>query len=176
MEKKVFLLCGKARCGKDTAAKIIKKYYNDKAIITSLSKYIKLYAMEITAWDGSDEDKPRTLLQELGTEIVREKLGKKDIYINRLLDDIDVYHYFSDIVIVKDVRFPREIELVKNKYPNTIAIHIKRINFENELDEKQKCHITEIALDSYHNFDYEIVNNEFKTLETDIENILKGIK
>ncbi len=176
MKKKVFLLCGKARCGKDTAANVIKKYYENKAIITSISKYIKLYAMEISAWTGSEIDKPRTLLQELGTDIVRDKLGKKDIYINRLLDDIDVYHYFSDIVVVKDIRFPREIELIKNKYPNTTVIHIKRINFENELDEKQKNHPTEIALDNYHNFDYEIINDDFKTLEIDIINILKGIK
>lgn len=176
MEKKVFLLCGKARCGKDTVANIIKKYYADKAIITSISKYIKLYAMEITSWTGSEIDKPRTLLQELGTDIVREKLGKKDIYINRLLDDIDVYHYFSDMVVVKDIRFPREIELVKNKYPNTITIHIKRTNFENELTKEQRNHPTEISLDNYYDFDYEIVNDNFKTLETDIINILKGIK
>jgi hypothetical protein len=176
MNKKVFLLCGKARCGKDTAAKIIKAYYDDKAIITSIAKYIKLYAMEITNWDGLDQDKPRTLLQELGTDIVREKLGKTDLYINRLLDDIDVYHYFSDIVVVKDVRFPREIELVKKKYTNVITIHIKRINFTNELDAKQQSHPTETAFDNYHDFDYEVINDDFKDLEEDIINILKGIK
>ncbi|HOP65951.1 MAG TPA: hypothetical protein PLX66_02920 [Bacilli bacterium] len=179
MEKQVFLLCGKARCGKDLAATMIKEYYENKGvrtIITSLAKYIKMYAKEITGWDGKEEDKPRTLLQELGTDVVREHLGKKDIYANRLLDDIDIYHYYAPVVVIKDVRFPEEIQIIKSKFPNALTIHIKRINFTNELTEKQKLHASEVALDNYHDFDYEIINDNQDKFKEDIINILEGIK
>lgn len=37
-------------------------------IITSFSKYIKMYAKEIIGWDGN-EPKPRKFLQDLGVTI-----------------------------------------------------------------------------------------------------------
>lgn len=179
MEKQIFLLAGKARSGKDEVSKIIKTYYEQngtKAIITSLAKYIKMYAKEISIWDGSEETKPRTLLQELGTDVIRDHLGKKDIYANRLLDDIDIYHYYADVVIIKDIRFPREIEIIKNKFPKAVLINIKRTNFENELTDIQRNHISETALDNYHDFDYEVINNHKEELELSIIKILEGIK
>ena len=43
-----------------------------KVIFSRAGKYIKFYAMEITGWDGSEESKPRELLQTLGTDVIRE--------------------------------------------------------------------------------------------------------
>ena len=123
--KKLYLLSGKARSGKDTIANIIKDYYESigkKVVITSFAKYIKMYAKEITGWNGEEATKPRTLLQELGTEIVREKLGKENIYALRMLDDIDIYNYFADVVIIKDVRFLHELETIVGYVVHRIVV------------------------------------------------------
>ena len=53
------------------------------------SSYIKMYAKEITGWNGSEDNKPRSLLQELGTDIIRKKISE-DFFINRIIDDINI--------------------------------------------------------------------------------------
>lgn len=52
--------------------------------------YIKEYAKRISDWDGNDETKPRTLLQVLGTDIIRNTIDDK-FFINRTIEDIKVY-------------------------------------------------------------------------------------
>lgn len=72
-----YIICGKARHGKDTIAEIIKEYYeqkNKKLINLQYSSYIKEYAKKISNWDGSEETKPRELLQQLGTNVIRQKI------------------------------------------------------------------------------------------------------
>ena len=64
----LFLISGKAGSGKNEVALIIKESL-DKTIITSFSKYIKLFALELTDWDGRDFDKPRQFLQEMGDKL-----------------------------------------------------------------------------------------------------------
>ena len=46
---RVFLLAGKARSGKDWSAQIIKKHV-EKAVVTSFSRYPKMYAKDISDW------------------------------------------------------------------------------------------------------------------------------
>lgn len=62
----------------------------------------------MTDWDGSEESKPRKLLQELGTDVIRNKLNKAEMFIERQLDDIEIYSYFYDAIIVPDIRLPRD--------------------------------------------------------------------
>ena len=104
---KIYLICGRARHGKDTIAGFLKKLYEEdgkKVIYSRAGKYIKFYAMEMTDWDGSEESKPRKLLQELGTDVIRNKLNKAEMFIERQLDDIEIYSYFYDAIIVPDIR------------------------------------------------------------------------
>lgn len=156
----IILLCGKARCGKDTVMSYLKDKYesnNKKVINLQFSSYIKEYAKRISDWDGSDETKPRELLQVLGTDIIRNKIDNL-FFINRIIDDIKVYKYFFDIIIISDVRFPIEIEEIKKNFNNVVSIHINRDD-SNNLTDKEKLHITEVALDNYNNYDYVINNN-----------------
>ncbi len=92
----------------------------------------------MTGWDGKEETKPRQLLQELGTDVIRNKLNKADMLIERQLDDIEIYSYFYDAIIVPDIRLPKEIDSVKAKFDNVVAIHINRINFESDLSSNQQ--------------------------------------
>lgn len=173
----IVIFSGKVRSGKDTAMNIIREKYeedNKKVINLQFSSYIKEYAKRISNWDGTDETKPRELLQELGTDIIRNKIDKY-FFINRIIDDIKVYSYFFDIIMISDARFPEEIETVKKQFKNTISIHINRPN-NDTLTDRQKVHITETALDNYSNYDY-IVNNDgtIEDLKSKLDSLYKSL-
>lgn len=168
---KIYLFCGKARHGKDTSAGYLKEIYeknNKRVIYSRAGKYIKYYAMEMSSWDGSEESKPRELLQKLGTDIIRNKLGKSEMFIQRQLDDIEIYSYFYDAIIVPDIRLPREVESIKEKFNNVVVIKIERINFDSELTTEEQKHSTETAMDNYNDYDYIIENNTLDKLREDI--------
>ena len=174
----ISLLSGKARNGKDTIAGFLKKFYEadgKKVIYSRAGKYIRYYAIEMTGWDGSEETKPRDLLQELGTEVIRNKLNKKEMFIQRQLDDIEIYSYFYDAIIVPDIRLPREIDSVKEKFDNVVTIEVNRINFDSSLTGNQKKHITETAMDNYKDFDYIVTNDTLEKLEEDIYKIYREV-
>ena len=171
---KLYLMCGKARHGKDTFSGFLKEAYEENGktlIITQLSKYIKYYAREMTGWNLTEEDKPRALLQELGTDIIREKLGKADLFINRMIDDVEIFSCFYDAIVISDVRFKKEVDDLRAAFPDLVAIHINRPNFDNGLTEEQKRHKTEIDLDDYDKFDERIVNTTLDKLKEDARNI-----
>ena len=173
--KKLFVISGRGHTGKDTTANIIKEYaasFGLKTIKLQYSSYIKMYVKNITDWDGSEETKPRELLQDLGSEI-RETI-KDTFFIDRILEDIKVYSKYYDIITITDARLPEELDLIKDVYPDTITINIQRPNFENNLSEKAKNHLTEHALDNYHNFDYVIINDSsLDDLKNKVEDIIK---
>ena len=172
---KLFVLSGKAKSGKNEVAKIIENYYKEKKCITiSFAYYLKDYVKRITNWDGSEDIKPRKLLQELGIELIKEKIDSK-LLINRVLQDIEVFSYFYDIIIISDARLVDEIEAIKRNYNDSISIRISRNNINNGLSDDEKNHITEIGLNDYNNFDYYIENNDIKNLEDQVENILRMV-
>lgn len=170
----IYLISGHARHGKDTTAGFLKEFYEKdgkKVIYSRAGKYIKFYAMEMTDWDGSEETKPRELLQTLGTEVIRQKLNKSEMFIQRQLDDIEIYSYFYDAIIVPDIRLPREVDSVKEKFDNVVTIKVQRINFDTDLTSSEQKHITETAMDNYEGFDYIIINDTLDKLKEDIYKI-----
>jgi len=177
-EAKVLIISGKARSGKDTSSEIIEKYYDSnalKVIKLAYADYIKMYAKNISDWDGKDETKPRELLQYLGTELIREKIDKL-FFINRMIEDVKVYSYFFDVIIISDARIPEEIDIIKNNFCTAISINIIRPGFVNELSSSEKKHITEIGLDNYNDYDIEIVNDSsIEDLNNKICNILRSV-
>lgn len=173
---KIILISGKARAGKDTTALILKEIYEKegkKIINLAYGNYIKEYAKKISDWDGRDETKPRSLLQRLGTDIIREKIDP-NFFVKRLCDDIKVYSYFFDVITVSDARFPNELDTPYEMFEDVIKIKIVRDNFQNNLTDTEKKHITETALDNYDDFDY-IIHND-GTISDLREKILKLVK
>ena len=70
---KIICLIGKSGSGKGEVAKLIKEFYIyklEESVITEFSKYLKLYATELTEWDGNPATKPREYLQNIG-DLVR---------------------------------------------------------------------------------------------------------
>ncbi|MBR3210230.1 MAG: hypothetical protein IKF82_08230 [Bacilli bacterium] len=156
---RLYVIAGKARHGKDTVASALKKAYEDKKVITlSYGSYIKNYAMNISDWDGNEDTKPRDLLQNLGTEVIRNKIDK-DFFIKRICDDIRVYSYYFDVIIISDARFPDEVLTPKKLFDNVVTVKVIRPNFETSLTSKEKAHSTETALDEFDDYDFKIVND-----------------
>lgn len=173
---KVILIGGKARSGKDTIADFMiedLEKMGKKPCKIQIGQYIKYYATRYFGWDGREETKPRTLLQELGTEVIRKKIDP-DFHIDRLIQDIRVLSHFYDTFIVSDVRMPNEIEKPKSIFEDVVTIKMLRPSLE--LDSKQKQHSTETALDNYNNFDYIVDNNStLEDLQIKAKEILKEI-
>lgn len=158
---KIYVISGKARHGKDTVAMDIKEIYEEKGlkvINLAYGSYIKDYAKRISDWNGNEETKPRELLQELGTDIIRKKIDK-DFFVRRICEDIEVYSYYFDVITISDARFPNEMEWPKKNFDNVINIRIIRDGYDSVLSEKEQKHLTEVALDEYNSYDYVIHND-----------------
>ena len=176
---KIFLISGKARNGKDTITDFIINEYqkrSKKAIRLAFGDYIKMYAKKISDWDGREETKPRELLQNLGTELIRNEIDEL-FFVKRICDDIRVYSYFFDVLVVSDVRMKNEIEIPERLFDNVIKINIVRPNLESPLTESQQHHQTECDLDNYNNYDKIVVNDgTLEELEKKIEKLIEVIE
>ena len=172
---KIIILSGKARAGKDTTMNFLNEIYNN-IIQLQYGSYIKEYAKKISNWDGSEETKPRELLQQLGTNIIRENIDNK-FFVKKMIDDIKVYSYFFDTIVISDARFKIEIDDIKNTFNNVIAVRIERPNFDNGLTSEQKKHPSEIDLDDYNKFDYKLINDgTLEDLKKKVEKLVEVIE
>lgn len=153
---KVITVSGYAQHGKDSTADIIKKYleqYNKKVLILHYSDYLKFICEKYFGWNGKKDDAGRTLLQNIGTNVVRTK--NPNFWVNIIIEFMQMFYEQYDYFIIPDTRFPGEIkELIKSGF-DVITIKVNRIEFDNGLSEEQKNHPSEISLDGY-KFDFEI--------------------
>ena len=176
----IFLVAGRARSGKGTIAKYLENYYQDlnkKVIISPYTKYLKKYIEDITGEKIDDDNKPRELLQKISSDLIKKELNKHNFFIDRQLEDLEIYSYFADIIIIPDVRFEKEIEVIKERYSKVISIGVTRPNYQSDLTKEQLNDITETSLDNYEKYDYVIINDEsIKQLHTNLLKILEEIK
>lgn len=157
---KIILLGGKANSGKDSAAEYMGEYYRSRGLDVvniQIAYYIKMYAKEIAKWDGDNETKPRQLLQDLGTELIRKQIDEY-FFIKRIIQDIDIYSRYFDIITISDGRLPEEFAAIKLAYPETVTVHLTRPNFSSRLTKDQKAHVTEALVDEIE-YDYDLVND-----------------
>ena len=134
---KIYLITGKAGSGKNYVARKLKEKL-DNSIVTSLSKYIKLFAYEMGIWNWNEDDKPREFLQNTG-DIMR------NIDINymtsRLLNDMEVYKELGyENIIVSDVRLLNEIEYFKNSKYDVVTIRVNSEKYNRVLSDSEKNH------------------------------------
>lgn len=173
---KIYILSGKAGNGKNKVASYIGSIYeneNKRAINLSYASYLKEYAKNILGWDGNEETKPREFLQQIGVELIKNTIDSR-MLIKRIVEDIKVYSYFYDVITISDARFPEEIETIRENFTNVIVIHIHGLEDKNNLTNLEKKHATEISLDNYSDYDYEIDNSgTLEDLKTKVQDIIK---
>lgn len=173
---KIFLISGASRHGKDTIGNFIEEYCNEKGIKscrTQISKHLKMYVKDYFGWDGKEETKPRTLLQELGTDVIRGTLNKPYFFANRTVEDLDILSHFFEVGMVTDIREPLEIEEIKKNFDDVVVIRVERIHFATEMTPAQQKHKIENAMNDYHDYDYILTNDTLEKLREDVRNMLE---
>lgn len=173
---KIYVIGGKAKCGKNTFGEYLKeqlKDYGYKPCVMHITEPLYEYAKNYFQYDPQKDAKPREFLQQMGTEIIKEKMGKKDFLLNRLYEDIEILSNFFDTFIITDARLIHEFESIKNKYNDVITIKIERYDYDNLLTEAEANHITEKEIDMYNNFDYTVKNKKLDDLKTQALEIVR---
>lgn len=151
----VIAISGKARHGKDTIAEIFKNELEargKRVLIIHYGDLLKFLTKEIYGWDGAKDEKGRSLLQKVGTDIVRKK--KPNFWVSFVLDVIELFKSEFDYILIPDARFENEIELpyhILSCKTDCKFTHIRiiRPNFDNGLTEEQKNHPSETVLDDF---------------------------
>ena len=91
--RRMILFSGKAEHGKTTASEILKKQLEElgyKVVITRYAYYLKDLATRYCGWNGQKDNGGRELLQQLGTDIIRQKLNKPNFHVGRICEDVEI--------------------------------------------------------------------------------------
>lgn len=174
---KIFIIAGKAKSGKNTFGKYLMeelKTCGYKPCVTGITNPLYSYAQNYFNWDPNSDDKPREFLQKMGTEIIKEKLGKKTFLLDRLNEDMEILKDYFDVFIITDARYPEEIEYFRKKYESVCAIKLIRADYEDSLTEEERNHITETAMDDYDDFNYILENESLQSLKNTAHIIVKS--
>ena len=144
---KVITISGRARHGKDTLANIIEKELTSegyKVLITHYADLLKYICKQYFNWNGKKDKAGRTLLQYVGTDVVRK--AKPDFWVSFMADFLTIFKSEWDVVIIPDTRFPNEVQYLKDAGLDVIHCHINRTNFDDGMTEEQRNHISETAI------------------------------
>ena len=156
---KTILISGKAGHGKDTVASIMKEELerrNEKVLIIKFGDPVKWFAREYYNWNGEKDEVGRSLLQYIGTEMMRHY---DSFYWGRFISEFIAANKDFSIALIPDWRFISEKIAIAQENKNYYTLRVERPNFKNpQMTEEQLKHISETELDKYL-FDYTIYND-----------------
>lgn len=148
---RVIMITGLARNGKDSTADIIQEYLQSKGkkvIRKAYGDYLKEICKTYANWDGNKDENGRHILQQVGTDIVREKLGLSDLWVYHVVNELLIAQEFGcDYAIITDCRFKNEVYIPKIMFDDTVTIKVERIGFESNLTKEQLQHKSETELE-----------------------------
>ena len=182
--KGTIILSGKSGSGKDMMAQFMKEElakYGKKALVIHFADAVKWFCRDFLDWDGKKDETGRTLLQTVGTDIVRAK--HPNFWTGIVVGLIQAYEPFDnfDIAIIPDARFENEVNISLENLKNCVSVRIERtVNGEPwvnpTLTEEQRKHPSETSLDVFA-FDYVIHNDEgLDVLRESAQAILEDLK
>lgn len=160
---KVILISGKAQHGKDTTAQLLKaelEANQHSAMIIHYADLLKYICKQYFNWDGVKDDQGRELLQIVGTDIIRKK--DPEFWVDFVIRLSKVFSDTIDYILIPDVRFPNEIQKWWENNIQPITIRVERPEFDSNLSNSAKNHISETALDDF-NFNYILINDQSET-------------
>lgn len=145
---KVVCISGKAQHGKDTTAGILREALEADGLTVLITHYgdlVKYVCKSFFKWDGQKDERGRTLLQFVGTDIVRAQ--RPDYWVGFVADMLTMFDGQWDYVLIPDCRFPNEIDVMKDAGFDVEHVRVRRKNFQSPLTLEQQNHPSEIALD-----------------------------
>lgn len=173
---KLILISGKAQHGKDTFAKILKQkleQQNKKILVTHYADLVKHLATNLFNWDGQKDEKGRTILQKVGTDIVRTQ--RPNFWVDFIIDILTLFKGEWDYVLIPDCRFANELNRYGEEW-DTTTVRVNRLNFTSTLTQEQQNHPSETSLDDYY-FDYVInAENGLDKLEKEVDKFLEWME
>jgi len=119
-------ICGNARSGKDTFCQYAKQFLSRKKVAaarTAFADELKKDLDDLCRHKIGVSAFIRPLLVTYGTEVIRKM--DENWWINKLEKTLGVHQHMNIIPIVTDVRYPNELEWIKNKH-NGVMIHVTR--------------------------------------------------
>lgn len=145
---KVICISGHAQHGKDTVSQIMRKAllgYGQRVLVIHNADLLKFMCKQLFSWDGNKDVHGRTLLQYVGTDVVRNK--KPNFWIDFIAEVLELFNGEWDYVLIPDCRFPNEVDVLKDRGFDVIHVSVMRDNYDNGLTEEQRSHPSETALD-----------------------------
>ncbi len=145
---KVILISGHAQNGKDTCAGILKTklmHNGYRVLICHYGDLVKYICTTFFGWNGLKDHQGRSLLQRIGTDVIREK--QPDYWVNFIIDILMFFQNEWDYVIIPDTRFPNEVDRISEKF-NSVHLRVERKHFKSPLSIEQQNHPSETALDN----------------------------
>ena len=160
----ILTFSGKAESGKDTSASFFKekifKEYSKKSLIIHYADYLKFICRQYFGWDGNKDIKGRTLLQQVGSEVVRFRKNQPNFWVDTVGYFISVFEDDYDYFLIPDCRYENEIHVLMDDFGyHVLTIKVDRPYHKSSLTLEQQIHPSETALDNY-NFNYVVTNLE----------------
>lgn len=177
---KLIGLHGKAGSGKDSS---VDHLFCKKLAFAKDLKDAAKVLFEFTddqLYDNKEKEKmdvrygksPREILQLLGTEFCRGVIDQK-FHINKMRRKLEELKNTDELVIICDVRFLDELELIK-EYGGAV-IYIKRTGIVGGTTTTQSGHVSEKKLDDSL-FDHVVVNDgTIDDLQRKIDKIIENL-
>lgn len=170
---KILLFSGKARHGKDTCGKIAEGILseNHRVLHIAYADKLKYICKTYFGWNGQKDEEGRTLLQKVGTDVVR--LQEPDYWVDEVIHVLKLFPNEWDYVIITDCRFPNEVARMKEEF-DAYHIRVQRPNLKSPLTIEQQNHESETALDDYP-YDFLVVNDNIDLTVDQIKKIINNI-
>jgi hypothetical protein len=152
----IITLSGKAEAGKDMCADIMREALvasGRTVLIIHHADYLKYICKTYFGWDGVKDERGRSILQEVGTDLVRAKYP--NYWVEATMRTVLILEHLYDFFLIPDCRFPNEIDSPRNVGFDITSVLVVRTDHVNSLTEKQRMHPSETALDNYE-FDYTV--------------------
>lgn len=156
---KVILISGKARHGKDTTAEIFKSALEADGFSVLIAHYgdlVKYICRTFFNWDGNKDESGRTLLQYVGTDVIRNQ--DENYWVRFMGQMLTFFNDKWDYVLIPDCRFPNEVDYLREMGFDAVHMRVVRTDFQNQLTAEQQIHPSETALDNI-TADYYINND-----------------
>lgn len=173
---KIICISGKAGHGKDATGEFMRQFLVGKgkaAIVLHYADLLKYICTQCFEWNGIKDETGRSLLQYVGTDIVRKR--DENFWVDYIARFLKVFEGEWDYAIIPDCRFPNECSRLKDSGFNVSHVRVVRTGFDTALSESQQAHISETAM--LHVVpDYNIHNHSsLEQLKVSAENVASKI-